>query len=265
MALVKNPSNIDNVLFSTGRLRTGRVGHAGVYTKITGTGGAAAVAELCMHLLKKLEKIAGGQFRHVTNAEQAFALCRSIYFASSQKPETDGAVLINCLGYSDLQPYQRCILSTDKIGLFFERNSLPQAARFERSEELFACLIGEKMLPGSACKIDVYSAHKNQTTKTLLEASFPTNLEPEGLNESLASVYLHWDHSDLARENFGTFMEHTALRALELSVLKEMAAASESIWTPCGESSSVLLPSCFPGALAVTHPELRQKLMGFLL
>lgn len=44
MPLVKNPSNIDNVLFSTGRLRTGRVGHAGVYTKITGTGGAAAVA-----------------------------------------------------------------------------------------------------------------------------------------------------------------------------------------------------------------------------
>jgi hypothetical protein len=44
MPLTKNPSNIDSVLFSTGRLRTGRVGHAGVYTKITGTGGAAAVA-----------------------------------------------------------------------------------------------------------------------------------------------------------------------------------------------------------------------------
>ena len=44
MALVKNPSNIDNVLFSTGRLRTGRVGHAGVYTKTTGAGGTAAVA-----------------------------------------------------------------------------------------------------------------------------------------------------------------------------------------------------------------------------
>jgi len=44
MALVKNPSNIDSVLFSTGRLRTGRVGHAGVYTKTTGTGGTAAVA-----------------------------------------------------------------------------------------------------------------------------------------------------------------------------------------------------------------------------
>jgi hypothetical protein len=44
MALVKNPSNIDSVLFSTGRLRTGRVGHAGVYTKTTGTGGSAAVA-----------------------------------------------------------------------------------------------------------------------------------------------------------------------------------------------------------------------------
>jgi hypothetical protein len=43
MPLVKNPSNIDNVLFSTGRLRTGRVGHSGVYTKTTGTGGAAAV------------------------------------------------------------------------------------------------------------------------------------------------------------------------------------------------------------------------------
>jgi len=44
MPLIKNPSNIDSVLFSTGRLRTGRVGHAGVYTKTTGAGGAAAVA-----------------------------------------------------------------------------------------------------------------------------------------------------------------------------------------------------------------------------
>ena len=44
MALVKNPSNIDSFLFSTGRLRTGRVGPAGVYTKTTGAGGQAAVA-----------------------------------------------------------------------------------------------------------------------------------------------------------------------------------------------------------------------------
>jgi hypothetical protein len=43
MPLVKNPSNIDSVLFSTGRLRTGRVGHSGVYTKTTGTAGSAAV------------------------------------------------------------------------------------------------------------------------------------------------------------------------------------------------------------------------------
>ena len=43
MPLVKNPSNIDNVLFSTGRLRTGRVGHSGVYTKTAGAGGSAAV------------------------------------------------------------------------------------------------------------------------------------------------------------------------------------------------------------------------------
>jgi len=44
MPLAKSTSNIDSLLFSTGRLRTGRVGHAGVYTKTTGTGGTAAVA-----------------------------------------------------------------------------------------------------------------------------------------------------------------------------------------------------------------------------
>ena len=44
MPLVKNPSNIDSVLFSTGRLRTGRVGNAGVYTKTAGAGGQGAVA-----------------------------------------------------------------------------------------------------------------------------------------------------------------------------------------------------------------------------
>ena len=43
MALVKNPSNIDNFLFSTGRTRAFRVGHAGSYTKTTGAGGSAAL------------------------------------------------------------------------------------------------------------------------------------------------------------------------------------------------------------------------------
>jgi hypothetical protein len=43
MPLTKNPSNIDSVLFSTGRLRTNRVGVAGLYTKSVGAGGSAAV------------------------------------------------------------------------------------------------------------------------------------------------------------------------------------------------------------------------------
>ena len=43
MPLTKNPSNIDNFLFSTGRTRAFRVGHAGSYTKVTGTGGVASL------------------------------------------------------------------------------------------------------------------------------------------------------------------------------------------------------------------------------
>jgi hypothetical protein len=43
MALVKNPSNIDSFLFSTGRTRAFRVGHAGSYTKSTGAGGSGAL------------------------------------------------------------------------------------------------------------------------------------------------------------------------------------------------------------------------------
>jgi len=43
MPLTKNPSNIDNFLFSTGRTRAFRVGHAGSYTKSTGAGGFAAI------------------------------------------------------------------------------------------------------------------------------------------------------------------------------------------------------------------------------
>ena len=43
MPLVKNPSNIDNFIFSTGRTRAFRVGHAGSYTKTTGAGGSAAL------------------------------------------------------------------------------------------------------------------------------------------------------------------------------------------------------------------------------
>jgi len=41
MPLVKNPSNIDNFLFSTGRTRAFRVGHAGSYFKSTGVGATA--------------------------------------------------------------------------------------------------------------------------------------------------------------------------------------------------------------------------------
>lgn len=43
MPLVKNPSNIDNFLFSTGRTRAFRVGHSGSYTKTTGAGGTASL------------------------------------------------------------------------------------------------------------------------------------------------------------------------------------------------------------------------------
>ena len=39
MPLVKNPSNIDSFLFSTGRTRVFRAGHSGSYTKTTGAGG----------------------------------------------------------------------------------------------------------------------------------------------------------------------------------------------------------------------------------
>jgi len=42
MPLVKNPSNIDNFLFSTGRTRAFRAGMAGSYFKNTGVGSAAA-------------------------------------------------------------------------------------------------------------------------------------------------------------------------------------------------------------------------------
>ena len=43
MPLVKNPSNIDSFLFSTGRTRAFRVGHSGSYTKSTGAGGSVAL------------------------------------------------------------------------------------------------------------------------------------------------------------------------------------------------------------------------------
>ena len=43
MPLVKNPSNIDSLLFSTGRTRAFRVGHSGSYTKTTGAGGTASL------------------------------------------------------------------------------------------------------------------------------------------------------------------------------------------------------------------------------
>ena len=46
MPLIKNPSNIDSFLFSTGRTRVFRVGHSGLYTRTTGAGGAASVGNI---------------------------------------------------------------------------------------------------------------------------------------------------------------------------------------------------------------------------
>ena len=43
MPLTKNPSNIDNFLFASGRMKMYRVGLAGSYTKVTGTGGVASI------------------------------------------------------------------------------------------------------------------------------------------------------------------------------------------------------------------------------
>jgi len=42
MPLTKNPSNIDNFIFAAGRMKMYRVGIAGGYSKVTGTGGTAA-------------------------------------------------------------------------------------------------------------------------------------------------------------------------------------------------------------------------------
>lgn len=43
MPLVKNPSNIDSFLFASGRMKMYRVGLAGSYAKVTGTGGVGSV------------------------------------------------------------------------------------------------------------------------------------------------------------------------------------------------------------------------------
>jgi hypothetical protein len=44
MPLVKNPSNIDDFLFASGRMKMYRVGLAGSYTRTTGAGGTASIA-----------------------------------------------------------------------------------------------------------------------------------------------------------------------------------------------------------------------------
>ena len=46
MPLVKNPSNIDNFLFASGRMKMYRVGLAGTYSKVTGTGGVGSVGNI---------------------------------------------------------------------------------------------------------------------------------------------------------------------------------------------------------------------------
>jgi hypothetical protein len=44
MPLTKNPSNIDSLIFASGRMKMYRVGIAGSYTKVTGTAGIATLA-----------------------------------------------------------------------------------------------------------------------------------------------------------------------------------------------------------------------------
>jgi hypothetical protein len=44
MPLTKNPSNIDSFLFASGRMKMYRVGLAGSYTRTTGAGGTASIA-----------------------------------------------------------------------------------------------------------------------------------------------------------------------------------------------------------------------------
>ena len=61
MPLVKNPSNIDNFLFASGRMKMYRAGLAGSYTKVTGTGGVASLANTGgFHLIVNAGYAAGG-------------------------------------------------------------------------------------------------------------------------------------------------------------------------------------------------------------
>ena len=78
MPLVKSPSNIDNFIFAAGRMKMYRVGHAGVYTKTTGTGGVASVSNT------------GGFFWHLNAGSSASGTSKAGYYDPTEALMTAG-------------------------------------------------------------------------------------------------------------------------------------------------------------------------------
>jgi hypothetical protein len=199
---------------------------------------------------------ARGDLTLLARADEIYAAARAAVMPRRDASE-DETVLLTCLGGAGLRPYQKCLLLADHVGNIFDRRSLPGLTDHDLSESIFAGLVGEALPPGLGCRVDVYETSTAATDPHDPASPIEASVEDDGLTEAIAGRYIHYEDSAVVAGRFGTFMESLAIRTLELSAMRSLAAVSPSIWAPTLEHHGVALASSFPGTLTLVggdHP-----------
>jgi hypothetical protein len=226
----------------------------------------SAAVEEAYKVAKKILAASQKKLTLIETERKAYQYAR-LAILPSDKPFEDMTILGTCLGGLNTSYFQKCVLTNQHVGTSFVRQTLPQTKKHDMTEDLFAALVSERLTPGLGCKIDSYASYTESDDSFLPSGHFQLALteEDDGISEAISSRYIHWEKNEVLDNRFGTFMEHLAIRNLELKVLKTLAQTSESIWTPTSEHNGIALIHSFPGMISLGDSETACKHPRFIL
>lgn len=214
--------------------------------------------------LRRIRLMAGNKMKLIDGASAIYKAGRLALLPTTTECASD-SILESCLGGVDFKPYQRCLMTKDLVGAVFVRQTLPQIIDNDLSEEIFAALVREPLTLGLGCRIDAYAV-STKIDHVMSPTCYVANtLEEDDVVESFASQYIHWEKKSEIDDHLGSFMEHLAIRAFELSAIKSLAKVSSSNWVPSFENNGVAFVGLFPGTVALLNTSLSDRHRRFFL
>jgi hypothetical protein len=222
------------------------------------------VVDLATSTLQKILKAGDGAVTCIDDMNEILTKARSCIFPTSKIFESS-SILESCFGGLDIKTGQKYILTTNHVGNVYVRKTIPQGVNASAADDIYHAFVEESPIPGLGCRIDSYAVSSGASYENLPPQQLSNEIDADGVIESLASYYIHWEEKSVIQDKLGTFMEHITLRTLELKTLKELSLKSNSIWVPSFDNNGHILANIFPGALLLIQEGQTQKHYGFIL